>query len=48
MRWAIDVRTGVIGIYFDPHEHMQGQLQQFKTLVKQLQDGEDASVAAYF
>jgi len=33
---------------FDPHERMQGQLQHFKTLVKQLQDGEEASVAVYF
>ena len=33
---------------FAPHEHRQHQLQQFKTLVKQLQDGEDASVAVYF
>lgn len=33
---------------FDPHERMQGQLQHFKTVVKQLQDGEEASVAVYF
>ena len=32
---------------FDPHERMQGQLQHFKTVVKQLQDGEEASVAVY-
>jgi hypothetical protein len=31
---------------FAPHEYRQHQLQQFKTLVKQLQDGEDASVEA--
>ena len=36
------------GYYFDPHERMQHQLQHFKTLVKQLQDGEEASVAVYF
>jgi hypothetical protein len=34
--------------YFDPHERMQHQLQQFKIFVKQLQDGEDASVAVSF
>jgi len=33
---------------FDPHERMEGQLQDFKSVVKQLQDGEDASVAVYF
>jgi hypothetical protein len=33
---------------FDPHERMQHQLQQFKIFVKQLQDGEDASVAVFF
>src|SRR6266481_1754361 len=33
---------------FDPHERMQGQLQHFKTLVTQLQDGEETSVAVYF
>jgi hypothetical protein len=33
---------------FDPHERMQGQLQHFKTLVKQLQEGEEAAVAVYF
>jgi hypothetical protein len=27
---------------------MQGQLQHFKTLVKQLQEGEEAAVAVYF
>jgi len=34
--------------YFDPHERMQHQLQHFKTLIKQLQDGEEPSVAVYF
>ncbi len=33
---------------FDPHERMQHQLQHFKTLVKQLQDGEETSVEVYF
>jgi hypothetical protein len=33
---------------FDPHERMQGQLQHFKTLVKQLQEGKEAAVAVYF
>ena len=33
---------------FDPHEHMHGQLQHFKTLIKQLQEGEEAAVAVYF
>src|SRR5215468_767759 len=33
---------------FDPHERMQGQLQHFKTLIKQLQEGEEAAVAVYF
>ena len=33
---------------FDPHERMRGQLQHFKTVVKQLQDGEEAAVAVYF
>ncbi len=33
---------------FDPQEHMQQQLQHFKTLIKQLQDGEEASVEVYF
>jgi hypothetical protein len=33
---------------FDPHAFMQQQLQHFKTLVKQLQDGEEASVEVYF
>ncbi len=33
---------------FDPHERMHGQLQHFKTLVKQLQKGEEAAVAVYF
>jgi hypothetical protein len=33
---------------FDPHERMHGQLQHFKTLVKQLQAGEEAAVAVYF
>ena len=33
---------------FDPHEHMQGQLQHFKTVIKQLQEGEEDAVAVYF
>jgi hypothetical protein len=33
---------------FDPHERMQGQLQHFKTVVKQLQEGEEAALAVYF
>jgi hypothetical protein len=33
---------------FDPNEFMQHQLQHFKTLVKQLQDGAEASVEVYF
>ena len=33
---------------FDPHERMQGQLQHFKTLIKQLQEGEEDAVAVYF
>jgi len=33
---------------FDPQEHMQQQLQHFKTLIKQLQDGEEAPVEVYF
>jgi PhoH-like protein len=34
--------------YFDPNEAMQRQLQRFRTLVKQLQDGEEALVEADF
>jgi UvrD/REP helicase N-terminal domain len=33
---------------FDPHERMQQQLQHFKTLVTQLQEGEEAAVEVYF
>jgi hypothetical protein len=33
---------------FDPHERMQHQLQLFKTMIKQLQDGEEASAEVYF
>jgi hypothetical protein len=33
---------------FDPHERMQEQLQHFKTLVKQLQAGEEDALAVYF
>ena len=33
---------------FDPHEHMQGQLQHFKTVIKQLQEGDEDAVAVYF
>jgi hypothetical protein len=33
---------------FDPHERMQHQLQHFKTLVTQLQEGEEAAVEVYF
>jgi hypothetical protein len=33
--------------YFDPNEAMQRQLQRFRTLVKQFQDGEDEPVEAY-
>src|SRR5215813_5833713 len=33
---------------FDPHERMQGQLQHFKTLIKQLQAGEEDALAVYF
>jgi hypothetical protein len=33
---------------FDPHERMQGQLQHFKTVIKQLQAGEETAVAVYF
>ena len=33
---------------FDPHERMQGQLQHFKTVIKQLQEGEEDAVAVYF
>jgi len=32
----------------DPHERMQGQLQHFKTVIKQLQAGEETAVAVYF
>jgi UvrD/REP helicase N-terminal domain len=33
---------------FDPHERMQGQLQHFKTVIKQLQEGDEDAVAVYF
>ena len=33
---------------FDPQERMQQQLQHFKTLVTQLQEGEEAAVEVYF
>jgi hypothetical protein len=33
---------------FDPNPRMQYQLDQFKTLVKQLRDGEEAPVVEYF
>ena len=33
---------------FDPHERMQEQLQHFKTVVKQLQAGEEDALAVYF
>jgi AAA domain len=33
---------------FDPHERMQYQLQHFKTLITQLQEGEEAAVEVYF
>ena len=34
--------------YFDPHERMQHQLQHFKTVIKQLQVGEESVGAVYF
>jgi hypothetical protein len=34
------------GYYFDPNEVMQRQLQRFRALVTQFQDGDDASVEA--
>jgi hypothetical protein len=33
---------------FDPNPHMQDQLDQFKTLVQQLRDGEEVAVVEYF
>jgi hypothetical protein len=33
---------------FDPHARMQQQLQHFKTLVTQLQEGQEAAVEMYF
>jgi hypothetical protein len=32
----------------DSHARMQGQLQHFKTVIKQLQVGEEAAMAVYF
>jgi hypothetical protein len=34
--------------YFDPHERMQQQLQHFKTVITQLQRGEEPVEAVYF
>jgi hypothetical protein len=33
---------------FDPNVFMQQQLQHFKTLVTQLQEGKEAAVEVYF